>query len=104
MRIAMEWAMTKECSAVRPCEFCGAGFEPQSVMVCVDPHGFEICPECVRVLLKGERCGVRALWPTWESYQEALLEHPEPMMTEEECTRAEELGLYDDFFNLAHLA
>lgn len=104
MRITLEWAMTPSDSAVRPCEFCGAEFEPQTVMVCVDPHGFEVCPECARALLKGERCGIRAQWPTWEQYQQALREHPEPMMTDDELRLAEELGLYDDFFELAHLS
>ena len=103
MRISIEWAMTPEFSGFRPCEFCGAEFEPQPVIVCVDPHGFEICQECVRALLKGERCGVRVKWPTWEQYQRALRKHPEPMMSEEECKRAEELGLYDDFFRLGDL-
>lgn len=103
MRITIEWAMTEETSALRPCAWCEAEFDPQPVMVCVDPHNFEICPECARAVLKGEQCGIRTQWPTWEEYQEALREHPEPMMTEEECARAEELGLYDDFFNLADL-
>lgn len=46
---------------------------------------------------------VKASWPMWEEYQRALREHPEFMMTEEELDRAEELGLYDDFFRLADL-
>lgn len=103
MRISIEWTMTKDDSGVRPCAFCDAEFEPQTVMVCVDPHAFEICPECVRALLKGEQCGVRAQWPTWEQYQQALREHPEFMMTKEELDRAEELGLYDAFFNMSYL-
>jgi hypothetical protein len=32
-----------------------------------------------------------------------LFEHPEPMMTDEELDRSEELSLYDDFFELAQL-
>lgn len=103
MRISLEWAMTAKCSGYRPCEFCESDFEPQSIIVSVDPHGFEICPECTRALLKGERCGIRAKWPTWEQYQQALSDYPEPMMTEEECERAEELGLYDDFFVLTDI-
>lgn len=62
-----------------------------------------MCPECVRVLLKGERCGARASWPTWEEYQRALREYPEFMLTEDELGRAEELGLYDDFFGLTRI-
>jgi len=103
MEVRLERAMTEGCSAFRPCAWCEVGFEPQSVMVTVDPHGYEVCPECARVLLKGERCGARAKWPTWERYQEALQLYPEPMMTKEECQRAEELGLYDDFFEISFL-
>jgi hypothetical protein len=52
---------------------------------------------------KGERCGVRARWPTWERYRRALRDQPRSMMSEKECERAEELDLYDDFFGLARL-
>lgn len=103
MEIRLERAMTKKCSAFRPCEWCEADFEPQPVIVTVAPHGFELCPECARAILKGERCGIRAKWPTWERYQEALRLYPEPMMTEEECELSEEIGLYDSFFNLTFL-
>ena len=48
-----------------------------------------------------------ACWPTWEEYQDALQdalrEHPDFMLTEVELDRANELGLYDDFFELAIL-
>ena len=104
MEVRLERAMTKEDSAYRPCAFCGEGFESQTVMVTVDPHGYEVCPECARALLKGERCGFRAKCPTWERYQEALRLYPEPMVTKEELRRAEELGLYDDLFEMSFLS
>ena len=104
MRISIEWAMTKGDSGYKPCEWCEAEHEPCTVIVRVDPHGFEICPECAEAILRrGERGGVAADWPTWEEYRRALREHPDFMMTEEELDRAEELGLYWDFFELAHL-
>jgi hypothetical protein len=46
---------------------------------------------------------IGASWPTWEGYQKALREHPTFMMTEDELDRANELGLYWDFFELAQL-
>lgn len=105
MEIRLERAMTEGCSALRPCAWCEEGFEPVPVMVTVDPYGYEICPECARAILKGERCGVREKlgWPTWERYQEALRLYREPMMTKEECRRAEELGLYDAAFEMSFL-
>lgn len=105
MRIDLQWAMTREDSGFKPCELCEADFEPRSIIVGIDPHGFEICHECVSCLLRREdRDRVRADWPTWEEYERALRDHPEPMMTSGECDRAEELGLYDAFYNLAKLS
>lgn len=106
MKISIEWAMTRECSGYRPCGWCEAEFEPRSVMVCVDPHGYEICGECAEAILRRrpERGSpVAADWPTWEEYQQALREHPDFMLTEEELERAEELGLYGDFFGTSFL-
>jgi len=103
--IDLQWAMTERDSALRPCEMCEAEFEPRSVVVHIAPYGYEICDGCAEALLKtrAARGGVRADWPTWDEYQAALREHPEPMMSSEELERAEELGLYDDFFGLAQL-
>lgn len=104
MRISIEWAMTRGDSGYRPCEWCEAEFEPRTIIVRVDPHGHEICGECAEAILqRKERGRVEAIWPTWEKYQEALREHPDFMMTKEELDRAEELGLYWDFFELADL-
>ncbi len=106
MDVRLERAMTPTSSALRPCEWCGGKFEPRPVMVTVEPHGYEICPECARAVLKGERCGFRAApgFPTWERYQEALALYPEPMLaSDEECARAENLGLYDDLFEMTFL-
>jgi hypothetical protein len=106
MEVRLERAMTPTSSALRPCAWCEEEFEAQPVMVTVAPHGYELCPECARAILKGERCGVRAKlgWPTWERYQEALGLYPEPMLaSDEECARAEELGLYDDLFEMSFL-
>lgn len=101
MRITLEWAMTYRDSAIRPCELCEVEFEPRSLVISIGPHGFEICDDCAGALFRRkEKGGVEADWPTWEQYQDALREHPEPMMTTEELRRAEELGLYDDFFEL----
>ncbi len=84
MFITIEWAMTKEDSGYRLCELCEADFGSRSIIVSTDPHGFEICDECARALLRrGEKGGVKAHWSTWEQYQDALREHPEPMMTKE---------------------
>lgn len=96
--------MTKEDSADRLCELCEAEFEPRSIIVRIDPYGHEICDACTRaVLQRANRAGVKAQWPTWEAYRQALREHPEPMMTERELQRAEELGFYDAFSGLAQL-
>ena len=104
MRIDLQWAMTGEESGWRPCELCEADFEPRSIIVSIDPYGFEICEECTRALRqRAERGGVEVEWPTWEEYQAALREHPEPMMSEAELRRAEELGLYEDLYKLAQL-
>lgn len=104
MKITLQWAMTCGDSGYRPCEWCEAEFEPRSVIVLVDPHGYEICQECARAILqRRERGDVAAEWPTWEEYQEALREWPDFMLSEEELARAEELGLYDAFFELAQL-
>ncbi len=70
------------------------------------PHEHEMRGECAEAILRHRReraASVAADWLTREEYQEALAEHPEFMMTEEELDRAEELGLYDDFFRLADL-
>lgn len=102
MEITLERAMTREDSGHGACELCGVAFEPRPVIVRIGPWYEEICGECVRALLAG-RGEVPAGWPTWERYQEALREHPEPMMTPEELDRAEELGLYHDFYEAAQL-
>lgn len=104
--VRLERAMTPTSSALRPCEWCGADFEPRPVMVTVAPHGHEICPGCAEAILNGPRRGFRAApdFPTWERYQEALRVYPEPMLaSDEECERAEELGLYDDLFEMTFL-
>ncbi len=44
---------------------------------------------------------VAAGWPMWEEYQEAVRDLPDFTMTEGELDRAEELGLYGDFCELA---
>lgn len=104
MEIQLERAMTPEDSGWRPCDLCEADFEPRPVMVCLSVTGYEICPECAGALLpRKDRGEVPADWPTWERYQQALRHYPEPMMTSEECDRAAELGLYDDFFVLSQL-
>lgn len=104
MRIYLSRAMTEKGSGYRPCELCEADFEPRSIIMGIGPHGFEICGECARALLgRGERGGVRADWPTLEQYEQALRDYPEPMMTDEELRRAEELDLYDDFWELSVL-
>jgi hypothetical protein len=71
------------------------------------PHGYETCGECAGVILlrhrPERRVSVAADRPMWEEYQEALREHPEFMMTDDELQRAEELGPYWGFFELTQL-
>lgn len=106
MRIDLERTMTAGDSGYLPCDLCEAEFEPRSIIVSLGATGREICDGCAGALLprKGSEAGrVPADWPTWEKYQQALRDFPEPMMSREECDRAEELGLYDDFFELSQL-
>ncbi len=105
MKITLEWAMTWGDSGFRPCEWCEAEFEPRTVIVLGDPHGHEICGECAEAILRlrPQSGPVPAGWPTWEEYQAALRDHPKFMMTEGELDRAEELGLYDNLFEMAQL-
>lgn len=74
----------------RPCELCEADFEPRSIIEAIGPYGYEICDECTRALLQRKKQGgVAADWPTWEHYQQALRDYPEPMMSSDEFDRAE---------------
>jgi hypothetical protein len=103
MRIFLERAMGPKDLEDVPCGLCEAEFRLRSVTVRIT-HGDEICDHCARALLLDRRAQgrVEADWPTWERCQEALREHPKPMMSEQELERAEELGLDEVVFRLAH--
>lgn len=93
MRLELQWAFVKEDIPNQPCEICEVEFEGKAVIIRVDPHGYEACEECLRVLSQRKEQVPGAPWPTWEEYQALVESHPEPMFSSpEEMQRSEDMS------------
>jgi hypothetical protein len=104
VRITLQRRLVHEEISIRPCELCEAYFEPQPIIARIGEHGFEVCSECrVALLVRKTRGPVDAQWPTLEEYEDALRTYLEPVATQEEVRRADELGWYDDLLELTDL-
>lgn len=105
MRIELQWAMIEDDRAAMACALCGADFQPEPVILRIDPYGYEMCETCLWWLSKRrEAGGVVEDWPTWEQYRRALAEHPEVMFPDPgELERGEKAGRYWEFWELSVL-
>ncbi len=90
MRLELQWAFTEKDIPDQPCDLCEIHFRGKAVVIRTDPYGYEACEECLRALSRRKDQAPGAPWPTWEDYQEAVREHPEPMFANQEEMDASE--------------
>jgi hypothetical protein len=79
MRIELQWAFTEDDMVKQPCVLCEHAFESKAVIIRSDPHGYEVCEECLRALSGRKATLPGAPWPTWEEYEALVAAHPKPM-------------------------